>query len=275
MPGMRQLHSALAALLVARGTGAGGAAMDGTEAAQAKPAVGRIYEYVRTNRDGTLPERIVMFRRTATEIEVYKAVSLCNNAAYVTGIFDPATLEARTLHAGRVAKDGSQQRFGRLDYDPARRLVIARIDLPDGAIEDEVEVPDRPWHLYDFDLASLNVWLEQAGDLESGFSFGMPLVVVSDDPGEFLSYLGRADARYVGRETRHGRDTLRFEVSGPALGDKGGPMWIDAKGRFLVDVEWGLPNHREYRDFKLLLRSVSEGGEAEWKRILAAHHADC
>ena len=34
--------------------------------------VGRIYYYERTNIDGTNAERVTVFRRGATEIEVYK-----------------------------------------------------------------------------------------------------------------------------------------------------------------------------------------------------------
>ena len=38
---------------------------------------------------------------------------------------------------------------------------------------------------------------------------------------------------------------------------------------------WGIPNHSEHRDFRLLLTGVSDGGAAEWRRLLSAHFENC
>ena len=46
--------------------------------------IGRIYYYERTNTDGSMDERVTVFRRDATHIEVYKENGLCRRAALVT-----------------------------------------------------------------------------------------------------------------------------------------------------------------------------------------------
>ncbi|MDH4005749.1 MAG: hypothetical protein OEV32_12995, partial [Gammaproteobacteria bacterium] len=43
--------------------------------------IGRIYYYERTNTDGSMDERVTVFRRDATHIEVYKENGLCHRAA--------------------------------------------------------------------------------------------------------------------------------------------------------------------------------------------------
>ncbi|EGF89697.1 hypothetical protein ABI_41200 [Asticcacaulis biprosthecium C19] len=236
--------------------------------------VGRIYDYTRSNRDGSLPEHIVVYRKSVTEVAVFKAIDPCTTAAYVTSVLDPQTLEATTLYAGKLNRDGTQRVFGRMDLDPATRVITAKIDLPDAQLSDTATAPDAPWHLYDYDLATLTVTLPHLTDPKADFSIGMALVV-TDDMSDFLTYMGRTDVRYVGEETRKGQATRRYDVGGLAFGNKGGPLWLDAKNGHIVDAEFGIPNHAEYADFKLKLNRVSDGGEAEWNSLLRAHYTGC
>ncbi|ESQ88291.1 hypothetical protein ABAC460_16660 [Asticcacaulis sp. AC460] len=236
--------------------------------------IGRIYDYTRSNRDGSLPEHIVVFRRSMTEVAVFKAIEACTTAAYVTSELNPQTLEATTLYAGKLNRDGTQRVFGRMDIDPATRIISAKIDLPGHQLSDTATAPNAPWHLFDYDLATLTVTLPHLTDPKAGFSFGMALVK-TDDMSDFLTYMGRTDVRYAGEETHNGQATRRYEVGGPAFGDKGGPLWLDAKDGHIVDAEFGIPNHAEYSDFKLKLNRVSDGGEAEWNSLLRAHYTGC
>lgn len=222
---------------------------------------GQLYHYTRSNHDGSLPERVVVFRKSATEILVYKAVVRCKTAAYVTAELDPETGDARRLVAGKVARDGTQAAFGEIRREGGSLVLHA------GELQDRVDDIVRPWHLYDFDLATLTHTAEAA------FAFGLALVWPDgDDP---LRYLGRADATFVRTELHRGVRALRFEVAGPALGERGGPIWFDAKDGHIVEVRWGLPNHAEYADFALVLDRVEDGGDAAWRSLVRAHHAGC
>ncbi|ESQ74761.1 hypothetical protein [Asticcacaulis sp. AC402] len=250
------------------------AALPGYTPLSAADPVGRIYDYTRSNRDGSLPEQIVVYRKSVTEVAVFKSVEACTTAAYVTAQLNPQTLEATTLYAGKLNRDGSQNVFGRLDVDPATRLISARIDLPGMLLSDTTTATDSPWHLYDFDLASLTVVTPHLTDPQAGFSFGLALVV-TDSMTDFLTYLGRADVRFVADETHNGHQTRRYMVGGPAFGENGGPLWLDAEDGHIVDAEFGIPNHAEYSDFKLKLNRISDGGEAEWNSLLRAHYTGC
>lgn len=237
--------------------------------------VGRIYSYVRSNGDGSEAERVYVYRATRTRIEVAKMRTRCRNAAFVTAELDLARGEATRLVAGRLLPDAGHEDFGQLTYDRTAGRVDAVVTLPQGEFRDSVAVPDRPWHLYDYDLASLTITAQYRPDRRADFSFGLPLVLVGADMTDFLTYLGRADARFVRAERHRGRRAHRFEVGGPAFGTRGGPIWFDAAQGHIIEARWGIPNHAEYRDFQLRLRGVSDGGARAWRRLLTRHFENC
>ena len=236
--------------------------------------IGRIYSYVRSDRDGAEAETIRVFRLDRTHIEVSKMRARCTNAAYVTATLDLERGFATRLGGGRLLPAAGRQEFAVLTYDPQSRRIEARIDTPGGPITARVEIPDTPWHIYDFDLASLTITAQYRRDRRADLSFGLPLVWPDDAPN-FFRYLGRAELRFVGEELHDGRRALRFEAGGPAFGERGGPIWFDAAEGHILEASWGIPNHSEHRDFHLRLTGISDGGAAEWRRLLSAHFERC
>ena len=231
----------------------------------------RIWSYVRSNRDGSEAETIHVHRPRAGYVEVTKMRERCTNAAFVTAT--TAKGEAVRLTGGRLRPGAAHEDFAELLYREGR--IDARLTAPSGELRQSVAVADRPWHLYDFDFASLTAAPPAEVKARRNFSFGVALIWLGEDPADFLRYLGRADARFVREEVREGRRTLRYALSGPAFeGGLGGPLWLDARDGFVVGAELGRPNHSEYRDFKLRLTGTSRGAAA-WKRLLTAHFEGC
>ena len=161
-----------------------------------------------------------------------------------------------------------------MTYDAASRRLAARIETPGGPLQSGIAIPDTPWHLYDFDLASLTITAQYRADRRADLSFGLVLVWPDDAP-DFFRYLGRAELRFVREEQHDGRRALRFEAGGPAFGARGGPIWFDAAEGHIIEASWGIPNHSEHRDFRLRLTGISDGGPEEWRRLLSAHYANC
>lgn len=254
----------------------GGLAGCATPIAQAprEDRVGRIYTYVRSDRDGGEVETIHVFRAGRSDIEVSKMRGRCTNAAYVTATLDLEQGYATRLGAGRLLPEAGREEFGVLSYDAESRRISARLETPNGPIEAHLAVPDTPWHLYDFDLASLTITAQYRSNRRADLSFGLPLVWPDDGPN-FFRYLGRADFRFVREEMHEGRAALRFEAGGPAFAERGGPIWFDAAEGHILEASWGIPNHSEYRDFRLRLVGVSDGGREEWRRMLSAHFQGC
>lgn len=238
--------------------------------------VGRIYHYVRSNVDGSDPEDVYIYRKRLDHLQVYKAKQKCTNAAFVTADLDLSKGYAKKLVGGRLTRQGLQEKFAFLDYDPASKKLSARIELEGRApLLASVAVEKEPWHLYDFDLASLTVMTPHLKDPTEGFSFGLALVIADPNRADFLLYLGEAEAEFRGEDERLGRKALKFSLGGPAFGSFGGNLWLDAREGHILDVETGFPNHLEYADFKLEMRDIDDGGEAEWARLLRTHFEGC
>ncbi|HEX6374972.1 MAG TPA: hypothetical protein VFZ91_04560 [Allosphingosinicella sp.] len=233
--------------------------------------VGRIYSYVRSNRDGSEAETIHVYRARADLVEVTKMRERCTNAAFVTATLSGG--EALRLTGGRLRPGATHEDFAELAYRDGR--IEARVTMPQGELRQAVEIADRPWRLYDFDFADFAAAPPAAVRMRRDFAFGVALIWLGDDPADFLRYLGRADAHFVRAERREGRAALRYQLGGPAFaGALGGPLWLDARNGFVVGAELGRPNHAEYRDFKLRLTGLDRGAAA-WKRLLEAHFEGC
>lgn len=237
--------------------------------------IGRIYSYVRSDRDGSEAETIRVYRASRTRIEVSKMRERCTNAAYVTAELDLERGYASRLGGGRLLPNAGRQEFAVLTYDRQARRLDGRIETPEGPLSLTLPVPDVPWHIYDFDLASLTITAQYRERPRRDFSFGMPLIWPDGGPEGLLRYMGRADLHFVREEMHQGRRALRFEAGGPAFGSRGGPIWFDASGGHIIEAAWGIPNHSEHRDFAIRLTGVSDGGPEEWRRLLTAHFEGC
>ena len=232
-----------------------------------------ILHYVRSNRDGSEPEHVVHYRPTRTGIAVYKWVSKCSTAAYVTAQMDDGLRNGRFFVAGKVARDGSQARFGTLTLDPRLMTLAADVTPPGGRrIQVKHSLRAVPFLLYDFDFADLNSFLQEHRP-RTDFSYALPVIWPSDE--NIFRDLGMLRARYAGADKRLGRDTVRFDlkVAGPASST--GALWVDAAGGFIVEAELGLPNHMEYKDFRLRLERYENGAQPSWDALTRGHYANC
>lgn len=233
-----------------------------------------IFHYARSNRDGSLSEHVAQYRSSQTAIAVYKWVEKCTTAAYVTAEMDPALREGRLFVAGKVAKDGSQAKFGTLTLDPAAKALVAEIDPPGGShISARHYLRSQPYLLYDFDFADLNAFLQEAQP-RTDFTFELPIIWPSDSTSLFRDY-GPLHARYAGEERHLGRRTIRFDLAVEGAVPTTGALWIDANRGYIVEAELGLPNHQEYRDFRLRLDRVERGGTGAWDALTRGHYAAC
>ena len=124
----------------------------------------------------------------------------CNNAAlrdrrsrYRAGGY------ATRLGGGRLRPNAGREEFAVLTYDAAARRLDGRVDLPEGPLDLTLAVPDKPWHIFDFDLASLTITAQYRPRPREDFSFGMPLIWPSGGAEGLLRYLGRSRPRLHSR----------------------------------------------------------------------------
>jgi hypothetical protein len=255
------IRAAALAVLLAQGT-------SGLAAGQ----VGRTWHYTRSNDDGSRPEAVHVHVPAQGEVAVMKAVERCTRAALVTARIDPASGQASELVGGQLGRDGRQQAFAWFKEDDTNQIT-ARAALPEGELKLATPVGTRPWHLYDFDFASLTLWLANRLDRRSDFRIGLPLLLIGSQ-GPSLSDLGALEGRFLADTHWMGRPALLFRLEGPALGGKSGTLMLDAAAGHILDARLPIPNHDGYRDFRLRLAGVDDGAEA-WTQTLAAHWRGC
>jgi hypothetical protein len=232
-----------------------------------------IFHYIRSNRDGSEPEHVVHYRPTKTGVAVYKWVSKCTTAAYVTAVMSDDLLQGRFFVAGKVARDGSQARFGTLTLDPRLLTLAADVTPPGGRrIQVKHSLRGLPFLLYDFDFADLNSFLQEHRP-RTDFSYALPVIWPSDE--NIFRDLGMLRARYAGPDKRLGRDTVRFDLKVEGPTPSSGALWVDASHGFIVEAELGLPNHMEYKDFRLRLERLATGGQSAWDALTKSQYSGC
>ncbi|MEO1136635.1 MAG: hypothetical protein AAFW68_08505 [Pseudomonadota bacterium] len=170
--------------------------------------------------------------------------------------------------------------FAFLTWNREEERLEVLVELPNAKIVEEAPVLLTPWHLFDFDLASLTVMTPYLMSPQRGFSFGMALLWADETESDPATWMGDVTARYDGTEQRLGHDTLRYELTGSALeGSRStgpyGALWLDDDDGHIVEAAFPMPNHPGYTDFLLRLERVSDGGSAEWDELLNAHYQDC
>ena len=261
MPARRMLAGALCALALAGCT---------TVPDRPEPA---IYHYVRSNSVGSMPENIVHFRRDPEHLAVYKWVARCDNAAYVTADFDPLRGEATTLHAGRVAQDGSQERFGTMTLDQATRRVEVLIEMGDTPMRETLEGVGSPWFLFDYDLADLSAYFQSR---RPGEAFEADMALVWPEPDQpLLRRIGRYRFEPAGSLRIDGREALSFSATRIDAPSERGSVHVDAQTFAVLAAEFTRPNHPGYSDFKLTLQRIETGGQAAFDALTRAQHAEC
>lgn len=232
-----------------------------------------IYHYVRSNQDGSVPEQVVQFRPTRTSVFVYRWVEKCTTAAYITAAMSDDLRDARFFAAGIVARDGTQAQFGTLTFDPTILTLSVDGKRPGGPrIQAKHMLKARPYLLYDFDFADLNSFLQEQRP-RSDFAYALPVIWRSDP--NIIRDLGMLHARYAGEEQHLGRKAVRYDlrVDGPTPAT--GTIWADARQGFIIEAGLGLPNHMEYKDFRLKLDKIEAGGTAAWDALTKSQYANC
>jgi len=231
---------------------------------------GRTAFYLRSNQDGTLPERIIVHRESARRVAVSKQVDRCTNAAYVTAELDLSRNEASAITGGRLTRDLTQDGFAHINADLNDRTLD--IDVPSVNVDEHLMGIGAPWRIYDFDLADISALMEGRAAPREDWGFFVVLAW-PDGPAPFVTNRGRADATFIGEEQRQNHATIRYDVRGALNGS----LWLDAREGYVVEATFAEPNHSGYDNFHLVLQNVVEGpaGEQAWRDALAAHWQGC
>jgi hypothetical protein len=196
--------------------------------------VGKVFHYVKTNFDGTHPEHVSIRVVDRDHIESFKFHPGKPPAALVIAELDWSTFSARSLVSWHL--------------DAEHRTV---------------EIGFTPWHIYNFDLASLNFTLPHLIDPQGRFKVGIADPDFGDGPA-FL-YKGEVEVSYLGEETRGGVLCRKYRIDGPGLQSRGGFLWVNQAQGHIEDAEIDLPDNPAWSQFKFRLTGVETMDQATWE----------
>jgi len=144
-----------------------------------------------------------------------------------------------------------------------RSLAIEIGDLP----RQSITVPHLPFHIYSFDLASLNLSLRFLKDPTATFTVGLANPTYAEK-GKLFVYKGEVTFTFLGEEERESAPCRKYSVEGEGLEGRKGFVWVERDESHIVDMEIPLPNHPEWRTLKLKLLSKAQMKPEDWQKFM-------
>ncbi len=233
----------------------------------AKVEVGAVYHYLKTNVDGTKPEHVSIYVAATDRIESFKFHPQGMRAALVIATMDWTTFSAKRLESWQVFRD-ERKLFATLDYLPRERAVSVSIP-PLGKTNEKTAIGRLPFHVYNFDLASLNFAFRHLRDPRATLTIGIADPSFADSGPVFL-YRGEVTVRYVGEETRHNAACRKYRIDGAGLSNRGGFIWVNKRGGHFEDIEIDLADNPEWQSFKFKLERTERMTRVAWEAFMKA-----
>jgi hypothetical protein len=218
---------------------------------------GRVFNYLKSNIDGSHAGEISVFVADGTRIESLKKWATPDHrATLVIAEMDWPRFSVRRFEAWELTCNEPPTPKATLQTsDDGTEIAISILDRP-------VRVGHWPWHSYDFDFASLSLVLPHLRDPRAEFAFWRTDFIFSDPPS--FGELGEIRLAFERSETRNGKATRRYSIAGPGLGDTRGKWWSDAKTGVLVEFEIPIPDEPGYKDVHMRLLSTRHMTTDEW-----------
>lgn len=233
-----------------------------------KIKVGTVYHYLKTNLDGTHPEHVSIYVAGKNRLESFKFHPRAERAGLVIGEMDWATFSVKSLESWQVFKDGEKKLFATLTYLENERAVD--VALPGlGKANERTYIKHLPWHVYNFDLASLNFAFRHLVNPRAAFTIGITDPTFKEQ-GPSFQYRGEAIVTYAGEEMRRGVRCRKYRIDGAGLENRGGIIWVNKRLGHVEDMEIALPDNPDWQSFKFRLSGTELMSRQKWEAFMKA-----
>lgn len=221
---------------------------------------GQVLHYLKSNIDGSNPDRICVYIAGPDRIESLKWHEGSTGATLVTAQMDWSRFSVRQFDAWQLDTDKDPRHRASLKASPDAR----ELEVSFGATR-RVRIHHWPWHSYDFDFASLGLVLPHWTDPRGQLSFWRTdTVFAGDEPG--FEEIGEVKLSFQGVELRSGRETRRYVIAGKGLADTSGLLWTDAASGLIVEYRIPIPDEPGYTDGKLELLGMEPMTAQLWEQ---------
>ena len=236
-----------------------GAQVDAFRYDQTRVPVGTLFEYLKSNRDGTHATPISLYVLGSDRIESLKWAPDDTTATLVAAVLDWDRFSVRRFESWQLAHGAPPQLRATLEADSAGTGV--RLSFQPESL---ITIHGWPWHSYDFDFASLGLAMAHLVDPEAPFRFERADITY-DETGPPFADIGPVDVRFLGYEERSSRRTRVYELEGPGIQGQRGKLWSAVEGGHLVEFELPFPDEPGFTDVRVALRSVATLSPEGWE----------
>ena len=217
----------------------------------------KVFIYEKSNWDGSNKGLIAVYYSSADQIESFKWHEGNNHATLVKAKMDLKTNTVVLFEAYGVDHEGNENLRAVLEVQEDRTA-----DIRFGDQQHVFESVPETWHSYDFDFASLGHAFPSFKKKKS-ISFQILDVDPTGSGPEFKDF-GQVQMTYLQEEEKWSRKLLKYQIDGPGLDNRGGHIWFDKSGKYLVGFKIEKPDERGYNSNMLVLKKVLEKTPEEW-----------
>ena len=229
-----------------------------------KIQVGTVYQYTKSNLDGSYPARIYIRVMDHDNLEVWKFEEHNYDAARVIAHMDWESFSADRIQSYWVIADGTQKEQALLtsSYEDSS------FTIQWGEKSETIQIGHYPVHVYNFDFISLNFILRHWSTPQSDVEIGIVQPNFNPDVPGVIKYEGTVKISYVGDEERKSISCRKYTIGGAGLQDQEGFLWADRESMHAVGIEIPIPDNPFWNSFKFELVSVDVMSDEEWRHYM-------
>jgi hypothetical protein len=240
----------------------------------ARLRTGTLYQYRKTNLDGTHPDDIYIYVADRNHLQVLKLEPGVSTGVNIEAELDWQSFMPKHLQMYHDRKDGTHTPIFHLTTVGDEAVLtpdnLAAMNPKVAAIvgkEQRVKIT-RPTHVYGFELISFNFAIQHLRNPKTHFAVG----IMGDNPSfgpdspSPISFYGEAKIDYLVTEKRDGALCHKYRLGGQAFKGKEGFFWTDAKLGHLTDVEMPVANNGDWQSFKLKFIRMEKLRPPAWQK---------
>ena len=223
---------------------------------------GVVYEYKKSNWDGSHPSTIYLYVADSEKLESFKWYEGDDEATLVTAIIDWKNYSVKNFINHKLRKGKTPELIAQLKMESDKKI---RIDV--GPMHDSLMIDELPWQSYDFDFAGLGLTWRALKDKKQSFWFHIADAGMINGNMAFITK-GRVDVKFTGYEKVNEKECLKYSANGPGLENKGGHIWIDPDNFMIEQYRIELPDEQGFENGMLLLVKKHKMSSNEWEMFM-------
>ena len=222
-------------------------------------AVGRVYQYLKSNRDGSHPGRVSLYVANQDRLESLKWDDEVGWATFVVAEIDWKRFSVRRFESWDLRRGKAPLLKATLETDANGAVSISVLPGP------PIQLVTFPWHSYDFDWASLGAAMPHLINPEGDLTFSRTDFVQEEGKPPRFAELGLVHLHYEDRDRRGEIATRRYKMEGPGIGNTAGTLWADLEDGHIVEFELPIPDEPGFTDGRLRLLEMTPMTAAQWE----------